>query len=273
MKIGIIGVAGSGKDTVASIIQQRFNQMGVQAEVCRFAEPIKAIAREVFGPEFDNRDVKEELVPFTHDMKFLAEGVLWDAGARLLQHLKCHWRTKFETLLNRLLVKDEISPRIFQQYVGTDLFRAIDSNVWVNATEIQASKFEVALLPDVRFVDEAAVCDVLIVVNRPGVVAVAEHPSEVLANTLLQASFPKLITSTGEIKNHEPLELTLSVENYRRCTVGELRNTSCLGEFDLFEGKPQWFFSVFNHYSIERLEFMLDEVVMPALNFMRGGNG
>ncbi|MEX0129692.1 hypothetical protein AB2T91_21095, partial [Clostridium butyricum] len=68
-KIGLIGLAGSGKDTVAVILQEALKDIGQEFEIALFAGLLKETAKAVFGDNFDDRDVKEVLIPFTFDLK------------------------------------------------------------------------------------------------------------------------------------------------------------------------------------------------------------
>ena len=244
MRVGIIGFAGSGKDTVAKLLQKQLWERGYCCGIERFASPLKNIAHAVFGDDFDERDVKEVLVPFTHEMKMFAARAITVAQMQLLE-MSREDNLKFYMLLDELLIKDLISPRTFQQYVGTDLFRAIKPTVWVDATREKTESTSFVLLPDVRFEDEESICDALIVVNRPGISAVESHVSEKLASDFLKIKLNK-------------------------CTVGELKNTSALGQLvknytHNNHYQHQEFFYVFNHYSLERMEFILSEVVVSRL--------
>ena len=133
MRVGIIGFAGSGKDTIAKMLQEQLWEQGACCGIERFASPLKELAQAVFGDDFDERDVKEVLVPFTHEMKQVAYSEIKAAQMQLLGDAQDLGKN-FDVLLDELLIKDLISPRTFQQYVGTDLFRAIKPTVWVDAT-------------------------------------------------------------------------------------------------------------------------------------------
>ena len=244
MRVGIIGFAGSGKDTIAKMLQEQLWEQGYCCGIERFASPLKDLARAVFGNDFDDRSVKEVLVPFTHEMKQVAYSEIKAAQMQLLSVTQ-EENQKFDELLDELLIKDLISPRTFQQYVGTDLFRAIKPTVWVDATQAKTKSTGIILIPDVRFGDEAAICDALILVNRPGIDAVESHVSEKLA--------------------HDFMHLKLG-----KCEVGDLKNTSAIGyvvkNYDHTNAySHQEFFYVFNRYSLKRMQFILSEVVTPRL--------
>lgn len=166
MKIGVIGLAGAGKDTAAEAFG---------LPVVRLAAPLKDAARALFGPTFDDRDVKEKAVLVrTVDLitacERCADMLDLREPSKLAQLVCKTFPVTFDSLY--------ISPREFQQRLGTDVIR-----------EIQPAAFRqyIAMLdcdlvcPDVRFQDEAAMFDWLLCIVRPGVAPVANHQSENMA--------------------------------------------------------------------------------------------
>lgn len=77
--------------------------------------------------------------------------------------------------------QEELSPREFQQLVGTECARAVSSTVF---QEYLIRTHSYAIIPDVRFKEEADVLDWLIVIDRD--VPKLNHPSENLALNLIQ---------------------------------------------------------------------------------------
>ena len=57
MKIGILGLAGAGKDTIATKISK---ELGLSID--RYAAPLKQAALRVFGESFDDRTAKDVAV-------------------------------------------------------------------------------------------------------------------------------------------------------------------------------------------------------------------
>jgi dephospho-CoA kinase len=57
--IGILGRSRSGKDTIANIIKDKYQEY----EICRFAQPIKNALKEIYGFTFDQleNDFKESI--------------------------------------------------------------------------------------------------------------------------------------------------------------------------------------------------------------------
>lgn len=77
--------------------------------------------------------------------------------------------------------QEELSPREFQQLVGTECARAVSSTVF---QEYLIRTHSYAIIPDVRFKEEVDVLDWLIVIDRD--VPKLNHPSEDYAWNLIQ---------------------------------------------------------------------------------------
>ena len=168
MRIGITGLAGAGKDTAAEILSEL---SGIK--VARYAAPLKQAALFVFGSTFDNRDTKEVRVPFYGTA--LEDRAI--EAAIELQHILFHTERERDEFAERFMQivhpQEEISPREFQQLVGTECARAVSSTVF---QEYLTRTHSHAIIPDVRFEEEADVLDWLIVIDRD--VPKLNHPSE-----------------------------------------------------------------------------------------------
>ena len=77
--------------------------------------------------------------------------------------------------------QEELSPREFQQLVGTECARAVSSTVF---QEYLTRTHSYAIIPDVRFEEEADALDWLIVIDRD--VPKLNHQSEDFAWNLIQ---------------------------------------------------------------------------------------
>ena len=176
MRIGITGLAGAGKDTAAEILSEL---SGIK--VARYAAPLKQAALFVFGSTFDNRDTKDVRVPFYGTA---LEDRAIEAANELQHILFGDWseRDDFaERYMQIVHPQEEISPREFQQLVGTECARAVSSTVFQDyLTRTQSY----AIIPDVRFEEETDVLDWLIIIDRD--VPRLNHPSEDLAWNLIQ---------------------------------------------------------------------------------------
>ena len=176
MRIGITGLAASGKDTAAKILSEI---SGIK--VARYAAPLKQAALFVFGSTFDNRDTKEVRVPFYGTA--LEDRAI--EAAIELQHILFRTERERDEFTERFMQivhpQEELSPREFQQLVGTECARAVSSTVFQDYLIRTHSS---AIIPDVRFKEEADVLDWLIVIDRD--VPKLNHSSEDFAWNLIQ---------------------------------------------------------------------------------------
>ena len=177
MRIGITGLAASGKDIAAEILSEL---SGIK--VARYAAPLKQAALFVFGSTFDNRDTKEVRVPFYGTaLEDRAIEAAIELGHILFRTER--ERAEFaERFMQIVHPQEELSPREFQQLVGTECARAVSSTVF---QDYLIRKHSHAIIPDVRFKEEADVLDWLIVIDRKWVLKL-NHLSEDFAWKLIQ---------------------------------------------------------------------------------------
>lgn len=183
-KIGLIGLAGAGKDTVAVILQEALKEVGQAFEIDRYASILKEAARQVFGDNFDDRDVKEEMVFVTPQLW----DKLWDAcdyTALKVAEKSGHYDKFMDKADNAFGNLTWISPRLFQQLLGTEVGRAIDPDIWVNYLKNQDRNL---IIPDVRFGNEDV--DFNILITRHSVPQGKLHASEVYAAELQLSDNP-----------------------------------------------------------------------------------
>ncbi|HCH8289387.1 TPA: hypothetical protein NNU74_004490 [Salmonella enterica] len=183
-KIGLIGLAGAGKDTVAVILQEALKEVGHAFEIDRYAGLLKEAARQVFGENFDDRNVKE--VDKFVDL-YLADKII---DATDYVYLKLNrsdidldeWNALCQTHIDSCTW---MSPRKFQQLLGTEVGRALDENIWVNYLKNQDRNL---IIPDVRFGNELV--DFSILITRHPVPQGKLHSSEVYAAELQLSDNP-----------------------------------------------------------------------------------
>ena len=178
IKIGICGLAGSGKDTAALILRRVLYEQGKSFEIDRYAALLKKCAQLAFGDTFDDRDVKEELVFVTPD---LADRMI-DATDYCQLELGLS-PDEFE-IWNDLCTKHLdsltwVSPRLFQQLLGTEVGRTFNPSIWVDYLQ---NKDKDLIVPDVRFGNENT--DVTILITRHAVPQGVLHSSELYAAEL-----------------------------------------------------------------------------------------
>ncbi|AGY47997.1 deoxynucleoside monophosphate kinase [Acinetobacter phage Petty] len=160
MKIGLIGLAGAGKDTAAVIMQRILQeQTGKYYSIERYANLLKTCARRVFGDNFDDRDVKEVKIPVTKELHDLMIAVTSYCQRAL--GLRDKDIDRWHSLCNKHLGSlSEVSPRLFQQLLGTEVGRAINPDVWVNYLHSQDYGM---IITDCRFPNELVDKRILII--------------------------------------------------------------------------------------------------------------
>lgn len=186
--IGVVGAAGSGKDTFTDMINEILPVMGMA-----FADPIKDFAQKVFrftdeqmwGPTsarngVDHRFSPPERPPETY-IGVLTELVRAkihyhdknraDAKQRYEQHrldfildtMVGGWPSragaKLDEVMEQILAMKHITPRTVLQLLGTEYGRALSDSLWVDialqkAQALNKNGLTVAI-KDTRFVNEA----------------------------------------------------------------------------------------------------------------------
>ena len=155
MIIGITGVATAGKDSVADAIVELF-------------------------PNFVKRGWADAL---RRDMQILNPIVAFEetfdyvAGVPRKPH-PVTYRDAIERYgYNGAKAKYAEVRRLIQVY-GTEVHRSANENFWIDRTFDTLEPFVNYVFADTRFPNEATACDKLILVTRPGVVAVNDHVSD-----------------------------------------------------------------------------------------------
>ena len=189
----IIAFAGrkqSGKTTCSEFVQKYFN--GViepfnSAKIYNFADPLKQdICINILGLTeyqcYGTDDQKNELVD-------------------------CYWDTK------------QLTAREVMQMVGTDMFRAMQKNVWSSATirKIQNDKPKLAIIADCRFPNEVdAVKDAGgIVIKLTRNPHNSDHTSEIALdpNNFDQSNFDLVVDNRNISIDEQNTSLMLFLQN------------------------------------------------------------
>lgn len=189
-KIGILGLIGAGKDTLAEFIQEFDSSYRVE----KFATPLKRAALRVFGDNFDNRDVKEVPVPVNEDL-------ILDAVFDLCHSLGFNNHSmnrayeEYDLRFPRSLT--ELSPRKFQQLAG-DVVRAVDPDAFVRRVQRMEGNI---IVTDVRFPNERGIFDKTVLVIRGETPTKGLHISEQYTQDILLRrdweSVDHVITNNG----------------------------------------------------------------------------
>lgn len=172
--IGICGRAGSGKDTICSILlkadkSKLYNRYSL-------AEPVKIILGELLGT--DLKDLPKEN-PIVFDKLYVKDFIM--SMNKYLQHIPYNKALdKMVLWLNQFHLKYgkgyEVTPRKMFQYFATDVIRSLDTTAWIDLCPD-----EYVIVPDIRFLDEAEFIKnngVLIKVVRDNLPYVNPHVSE-----------------------------------------------------------------------------------------------
>lgn len=199
MKIGLVGLIGAGKDTFAEYLVKHLDGY----EITRFALPLKLLTCRIFGmtlAEVEDRVLKEQDRPFNADhaidevFKFLQSKLKFTD-----KEMDLASERYFEYFANIR----SISPRLFQQWFGTEVVRYVRPNAWRDLT---VNKKGNHIITDVRFSNEAAAMDMLIGIKRETNPERPEHASEHFAYDLLYGSGVEGIRLQATILNNYTLE-------------------------------------------------------------------
>lgn len=205
MKVGILGLIGSGKDTFANMLLAELNDYGAFPDMVidRYAEPLKALTSKIFlltREELEDRELKEKTKQFNREHAVDAvfhclENVLKfsDEELDLASHLY------FENFSSNRAM----SPREFQQLFGTEVVRKVKPNAWRDRLQNRPRDL---IVPDVRFNNE--LCDVNILIERFENIDRPKHESEVLAWDLqFTGKLATLDTPVFTINNRQEITL------------------------------------------------------------------
>lgn len=173
MRIGIVGLAGAGKDTFGEML---LRHMGGSYRLDKFAKPLKEAARIVFGDDFDDRDLKEVDRPFRYHKVGSALNYLREELGLTPDEYDIACRAAADHLFHY----HALSSRRFQQILGSEIIRGARSSAWTD----RLACMDNIIATDVRFQNELELFDAVVLVTRPGVVRVNDHPSEDLADRL-----------------------------------------------------------------------------------------
>lgn len=203
MKIGITGLAGSGKDVAGEILQRVLKETtGVHYCIGKYATPLKSIAEDVFGSTFDDREVKDTKVFITPE---LADALI-DACDLFGQYLSYENYDKLMLELDRTLFnRTWLSPRDIQLAVGT-AGRNIDKDIWVKY--LKNNPFPM-IVTDVRFPNELLDYNILIS-KGTGSTTQEVHTSELMCTEFalgvvdpLQVGINYVVLNTGTVQDLE----------------------------------------------------------------------
>lgn len=217
MRIGIVGAVGAGKDAAADILSEIHRIPKVS-----FAEPLHEMATSIWGTGCLSREQKEEQQVFGESVF----EYFYDKHIKLLTEWFDRYRLATPTNMAKLgLIRDifrqgnairpSISPRQFMQLYGTEFWREINQDIFV---KVAADKYSSCIFADVRFPNEASVCDRLIHISREDVSPVAAHTSEAFHQAIARHPEPDWlgvpiirIANNGTLSDLEAELISLSI--------------------------------------------------------------
>ncbi len=142
--IGLTAFAKSGKTTVANLLKER----GFKEVI--LAGKLKDVSAKVFNvprDHFDDQNMKES--PFIEPKEITVDNMveILNAYGLTLFHLKMTAHVHVGVKL--------MSPRHIAQYVGTEILRALDSDIHIKTAVESLDKDGKYVMSDVRFPNEA----------------------------------------------------------------------------------------------------------------------
>lgn len=160
MIIGIIGKAGSGKDTLGNFLISEMGKIGIVAEKKKFAYKLKQIICLIYGctmEDLESEEFKLSLVP--EEYHIVApygnpKNGIWRSMEQAVSEIQ---EIAPELRLDTMCLQEvKMSFRRVLTYIGTDLFREyVHPNIWVNALFIDYRPDLNWVITDVRFKNEA----------------------------------------------------------------------------------------------------------------------
>jgi hypothetical protein len=188
--IGISGKIGSGKDTVAAIIQELYPQY----EVKKFAGKLKDIASILTGipvEKFEDQEFKKEYLGEEwnyYTISLLLNGELIQQSGRFATREEAEKamevaKEAFKAIPVKYVVgQQQMTVRQLLQELGTNAMRnTLHENVWVNALMADYNKDSNWIVTDCRFPNEAKIIQekdgILLRVER-STCNLGTHPSE-----------------------------------------------------------------------------------------------
>ena len=182
IKVGILGLAGSGKDTFATMLQKHLTGFTID----RYAAPLKKLTAHLFEctlEDIEDRYFKEKPKQINRDKMIIEVYFCLD---RTLGFTDDELDKASELFFEHFSSAKAISPREFMQVFGTDVVRAVKPNAWVQYLQGKEGNL---IVPDVRFENE--LCDYNLLITREFETPRPTHPSEQYAWDLYHNPVPK----------------------------------------------------------------------------------
>jgi len=152
--IALSGKKQVGKDTATQVMRAILEANGKRVAVTAFAESLKSMCIDILG-------LKRELVYGTNDDKDTPCHILWDRFSIDVRLKYSNERFEDEDGPPIDLPRNgPMTVREVLQVMGTDIFRAIEDDVWARAPfNKDWSNYDVVFLTDCRFPNEKRVIE------------------------------------------------------------------------------------------------------------------
>lgn len=212
MKVGILGLAGAGKDTFANMLLEHLPDFKID----RYARPLKELTCRIFGltmEEVEDRVIKEKPVQVSRDV--MVQEVFGTLSG-VLHFTDEELDKASELFFEHFQSARAMSPREFQQIFGTDVVRAVKPTAWVDRLHSVQGNL---IVPDVRFENE--LCDYNILVMGVTGVTRPVHASEHFAWELEYGVLP--LPKGMRLVDNDPDYTSLEhLADVARCTAEHL---------------------------------------------------
>ena len=203
MIIGLAGHIGAGKDTLGLYLQGHLD-----AYLTSFAEPIRNLSAYLgFNWVDRERKEREQMRNFACIDESIQKGIEFCLG---------QWEDNDKAGLYAFFVEDLkpyvvrgshafesdsilISPRTLMQIIGS-AGRKVRGSIWIDEVLAASRLHPFTIVTDVRFPEEAAVCDELLYIIRDGYGKQSDHDSESHHAALIQQA-THLILNNGSLTN------------------------------------------------------------------------
>jgi len=151
--IGISGRAGSGKSTVAAMIQDIATE---NWEVKSYAHKLKQCVSIITGipiEKFEDQEFKKQLMPKSWEIKIIAG----ELNKKVIKSANLVDGFDLVDAPDRFIIEKKIrhTYREFLQLFGTEAGRAINPNIWINALFSGHNENKYWIISDMRFPNEA----------------------------------------------------------------------------------------------------------------------
>ena len=159
LRIGLLGPANAGKDTVAGMVVEFF---GGAVRRCAFADALYAEVAEAF--EVSEEYLRDRRWKEKPSLRLSPRFCLDDAFVQVCREAG-------------VSVMSALSPRRVLELWGTEYRRAQDADYWVRRLVDTGGD---VVIPDVRFANELQVVAVPLIVRRPDQEILRDHHSDTL---------------------------------------------------------------------------------------------